>query len=70
MDVVYALDMFHMVSNTDQFLKELCRILKPDGALYLEDGHQPRNRSKEKVRMSGVFIIESETKMHMKCRPV
>jgi ubiquinone/menaquinone biosynthesis C-methylase UbiE len=69
-DVIYALDMFHMVSNTNQFLKELHRILKPDGVLYLEDGHQPRTCSLEKVKKSEVWVVESETKKHMKCRPV
>ena len=41
-DLIYALDMFHMVKDTNVFLKELCRITKPDGILILEDGHQTR----------------------------
>jgi ubiquinone/menaquinone biosynthesis C-methylase UbiE len=69
-DIIYALDMFHMVGNPDQFLKELCRILKPNGVLYLEDGHQSRAQSKEKVLKSGVWRVEAETSKHLVCKPV
>ena len=68
-DLVYALDMFHMVKDTGSFLKELCRITKPDGMLILEDGHQPRALAKEKVRNSGCWEVIAETKEHIKCRP-
>ena len=68
-DLVYALDMFHMVKDTGSFLKELCRITKPNGILILEDGHQPRTLAKEKVLSSGCWKIISETKEHLRCRP-
>ena len=68
-DLVYALDMFHMVKDTKAFLTELCRITKPDGILYLEDGHQPRALTKEKVNNSGCWEIITETKAYMKCKP-
>ena len=69
-EVVYALDMFHMVKDTNGFLKELCRITKPDGILYLEDGHQPRANAKKKVNNSGCWEIIAETKAYMKCKPI
>ncbi len=68
-DLVYALDMFHMVKDTNAFLKELCRITKPDGLLILEDGHQPGALAKEKVNNSGCWEIIAETKAYMKCKP-
>jgi ubiquinone/menaquinone biosynthesis C-methylase UbiE len=68
-DLVYALDMFHMVKDTNAFLKELCRITKSDGILFLEDGHQPRLLSKSKVNNSGYWEIIEETKAYMKCKP-
>ena len=68
-DIVYALDMFHMVRDTSSFLKELCRITKPDGILYLEDGHQPRYKAKEKTINSGCWDVIEETKTYMKCKP-
>jgi ubiquinone/menaquinone biosynthesis C-methylase UbiE len=69
-DVVYALDMFHMVKDHLGFLLELNRITKPDGFLILEDGHQKREVSKEKVIHSGLWKILEETKKHMKCSPI
>ena len=68
-DLVYALDMFHMVKDTNAFLNELCRITRPDGCLILEDGHQTRALAKEKVINSGCWEIIAETKGYMKCKP-
>lgn len=66
-DVVYAIDMFHMVKDSQGFLQELSRLLKPDGILYLEDGHQPRSQTREKVISSGCFTIFKETGTFIKC---
>ncbi|MEI7501270.1 MAG: class I SAM-dependent methyltransferase [Bacteroidota bacterium] len=68
-DIVYALDMFHMVKDTDGFLTELRRLTKPDGILYLENGHQPRSLAKDKVLKSGCWQITEETKRFIRCRP-
>ena len=68
-DCVYALDMFHMVSDADRFLGELRRIIKSDGRLFLEDGHQPRSKAKEKVMSSRLWRIIDETRDWMVCVP-
>ena len=68
-DLIYALDMFHMVKDYKSFLSELNRIGKPDCILILEDGHQPRKKSKEKVEKSGCWEIEKEYKKYMICKP-
>ena len=59
-DVIYALDMFHHVKNADVFLKELCRLLKPDGTLFIESGHQPFNEAKDKILKSDYWTIVEE----------
>ena len=59
-----------MVSDPDQFLKELHRLIKEDGRLLLEDGHQPREKSKEKVEKSGLWKIIKEHKKYLICYPV
>ena len=69
-DVIYALDMFHMVSEPALFLKELHRMCKPTGVLYLDNGHQGREEARAKVRSSGVWEIREENKRYMKCNPV
>ena len=69
-DLIYALDMFHMVKDPKSFLLELNRIGKPNCVLILEDGHQSRKRSKEKVEKSECWEIEKEHKKYMICKPV
>jgi ubiquinone/menaquinone biosynthesis C-methylase UbiE len=68
-DLIYAIDMFHMVSDTESFLKELNRISKTDGVLIIEDGHQPRSLAKEKIIRSGCWEIKSEEKKFIRCSP-
>jgi ubiquinone/menaquinone biosynthesis C-methylase UbiE len=69
-NIVFALDMFHMVRDTGSFLKEICRITVPGGTLYLEDGHQSRRAAREKVLRSGCWKIVREQKRFMICSPV
>ncbi len=69
-DVVYALDMFHMVEQPDPFLKELSRLAKRDGTIIIEDGHQPRAQTIEKIKKSGLLKIVRETNSHVKCMKI
>ena len=68
-DLIYALDMFHMVRNTFIFLQELKRISKRDGILIIEDGHQPRALAKEKIMKSELWEIVEENDSFITCRP-
>jgi len=67
-DIVYALDMFHMVRYPTDFLRELARICKPGGILILEDGHQPRETARTKLEESGAWEIISGNREHLTCR--
>ncbi|MGD9823864.1 class I SAM-dependent methyltransferase [Desulfobacter sp.] len=67
-DIVYALDMFHMVEKPDVFLKELSRLVKKEGTIIIEDGHQPRTKTIQKIEHSGCLKIVRETKSHVKCQ--
>ncbi|MCP4757005.1 MAG: class I SAM-dependent methyltransferase [Proteobacteria bacterium] len=69
-DLLYALDMFHMVGNPDAFLKELNRITKPNGFLFIDNGHQPREEAKSKINTSTAWTIVEENKRYMKCSPI
>jgi ubiquinone/menaquinone biosynthesis C-methylase UbiE len=69
-DIIYALDMFHMLKDTNSFLKELKRLVKPDGTLYLEDGHQPRASTRDKILKSGCWDIVEERKSFISCKPM
>jgi len=67
-DVILALDMFHMIQNTSDLLNEFERIMKPKGVVIIEDGHQPRTETKEKILMNKNFEIVEENKNHVKCK--
>jgi ubiquinone/menaquinone biosynthesis C-methylase UbiE len=69
-DRVIALDMFFMVEKPTEFLKELYRICKDDGLLIIDDGHQSRAKSKQKIADSGVWQIVEESKDFMICKKV
>lgn len=68
-DIIYALDMFHMVSDARAFLRELHRIAKPHASLFLDDGHQKRQETRAKVLASGLWEILGEEKDHLHLRP-
>ncbi len=69
-DVVYALDMFHQIEDPVGFLAGIHRIVKPGGVLYLEDGHQPREKSLEKVGRSDKWRVVQEHEGHMELAPL
>jgi ubiquinone/menaquinone biosynthesis C-methylase UbiE len=69
-DVVYALDMFHMVREPDVFLRELNRICKDKGLLYIDNGHQSREKARSKIKSSGAWEIVEETRRYLKCAPL
>jgi ubiquinone/menaquinone biosynthesis C-methylase UbiE len=69
-DIICALDMFFIVSDTNSFLKELRRLCKINGTLILDDGHQPRKKTIEALEKSGAWTILEENPDHLKCKPV
>jgi ubiquinone/menaquinone biosynthesis C-methylase UbiE len=69
-DVVYALDMFHMVSDPGAFLRELNRICKRTGSLFIDNGHQSRGEARLKLKSSGAWEICEEKERYLKCSPV
>ena len=60
-DVVYALDMFHRVNDPVLFLKGIREIIKKGCMLYLEDGHQTRETTLNKVKNSDLWSIQTQT---------
>ena len=68
-DAVCAIDMFFIIKKPTEFLAELKRIIKNDGTLIIDDGHQPRSVTKTKIFNSGLWNIVEETRDHLKCKP-
>lgn len=69
-DVICALDMFFGIKKSTKFLTELKRILKDDGVLIIDDGHQSREETKKKISNSKLWKIVEESKDHLKCKPL
>ncbi|WP_319589538.1 class I SAM-dependent methyltransferase [uncultured Draconibacterium sp.] len=67
-DVVYALDMFHMIEQPTELIRELARIVMYHGIIVIEDGHQPRAKTLEKINNSGLLCICHENKYHVVCK--
>jgi len=69
-DIIYVLDVFHMISSSEDFLNELHRLIKPSGKLILEDGHQKRAKSIEKLKSNGRWQIVSYNNKHLNLNPL
>jgi ubiquinone/menaquinone biosynthesis C-methylase UbiE len=69
-DVIYALDVFHMIEQPKNFLSELGRLIKQKGTIIIEDGHQARSETIRKIKESGVLQIVEENKYHVRCKKV
>lgn len=69
-DLIYAMDMFHMVKDTQSFLLELKRVIVPNGLLLIERGHQPRIVARRKIEDSNCWEVINETKDIFRCRPI
>lgn len=69
-DVVYALDMFHQVKEPVEFLSNIHRIIKKDGFLYLEDGHQARKTTLDKTGQSKLWQVDFESDRYVRLKPL
>jgi ubiquinone/menaquinone biosynthesis C-methylase UbiE len=68
-DMAFALDMFFGVSDPVALLAELHRVLRPDGTLILDDGHQSREKTLEKLGWSGKWEVKESSRDHLHCIP-
>ena len=68
-DVTCAIDMFFSISDPATFLGELKRVTKREGFLVIDDGHQSRGSTKQKLVEGGHWVIMEETRDHLKCTP-
>lgn len=68
-DIICAFDMLHQVTEPNRLFKELHRIIKRDGTLILDDGHQKRTKTKTQINESNLWNVIEETRDHLKCIP-
>jgi ubiquinone/menaquinone biosynthesis C-methylase UbiE len=68
-DRVFALDMFFGVSDPVALLAEIHRILRADGVLVLDDGHQPRRATLDKVARARKWEVQEASHDRLRCAP-
>ena len=56
-DLVLLIDTFHMISDHDALFREIHRILKQDGLLFMDPGHMKLGRVREIIENTGWFTI-------------
>lgn len=69
-DKIIAIDMFHMVKETDIFLKELHRLVKKDGTLFISIHHMSSEDVQRKILDSKLWEIKGEIDYCLKCVPI
>ena len=63
LDLVVIFDVFHILNNQSEVLKELNRILKQDGILCFSDHHMKEKDIVETLSENGLFKLVSKGKM-------
>ena len=56
-DLVLLVDTFHSIGDCDALFREIRRILKQDGVLFMDPGHMEMSRAREIVGGSSLFTI-------------
>lgn len=56
-DLVLLVDTLHQIGDCGALLREIHRILKPDGVLFMDPGHMKLPRAEEIVEGTGLFSI-------------
>jgi ubiquinone/menaquinone biosynthesis C-methylase UbiE len=69
-DVVLLYDIFHMLDDPEGVLRELCRVLRPDGTLSVSDHHMKEEKIVSQVTSGGLFKLKSKGKKTFSFAPL
>lgn len=69
-DLIYAIDMFHMINEPQRLLQEWHRLVKQDGMIIIDYGRFSKNRTITEVKKSNLWKIEMQSKSDVKCTPI
>jgi ubiquinone/menaquinone biosynthesis C-methylase UbiE len=68
-DMIFALNMLYGVKDPVALLDELHRIIKPEGTLIVDEGHQPRRKIINRLSLSDRWEIREARIDHLRCVP-
>jgi ubiquinone/menaquinone biosynthesis C-methylase UbiE len=66
-DMVLLIDTFHLIVDCDALFREIHRLLKQDGILYMDPGHMKMSKAREIVENTGFFTIVEYRDHDMMC---
>ncbi|WPC43399.1 class I SAM-dependent methyltransferase [Clostridium sp. JS66] len=69
-NIIIAIDMFHMVQDKNVFLKELYRLIKKDGTLFISTHHMTSEEAQRIILDSKLWKIQYELDNCLKCIPL
>jgi len=56
-DLVLLLDTLHTINERQALFREIHRLLKPDGLIFMDSGHMRMSRGREIVENTGLFTV-------------
>jgi ubiquinone/menaquinone biosynthesis C-methylase UbiE len=68
-DRVLLIDTIHAIEDTDALFREIHRMLKPDGVLFMEKGHMAMSKQKEVLTNTGLFEVKEAEGLMMLAAP-
>jgi ubiquinone/menaquinone biosynthesis C-methylase UbiE len=68
-DRVLLIDTIHLIDDPDALFREIHRMLRPDGLLFMEKGHMAMSEQKEVLANTGLFQIREAEGLMMLAAP-
>ncbi|OFW68000.1 MAG: hypothetical protein A2Y74_01390 [Actinobacteria bacterium RBG_13_63_9] len=68
-DRVLLIDTIHLIDDPDALFREIHRMLKPDGLLFMEKGHMAMSEQKEVLTNTGLYEIREAEGLMMLAAP-
>jgi ubiquinone/menaquinone biosynthesis C-methylase UbiE len=68
-DRVLLIDTIHAIDDPDALFREIHRMLKPDGLLFMEKGHMAMSEQKEVLTNTGLFQVREAEGLMMLASP-
>jgi ubiquinone/menaquinone biosynthesis C-methylase UbiE len=68
-DRVLLIDTIHAIEDPDALFREIHRVLKPDGLLFMEKGHMAMSEQRRILEETGLFEVVASQRLMMLAAP-